>query len=65
MPSFGIGADEYSFRKEVDQIQLGSMTMTNISLDFSVFHENINSINGLIGLDILKHGGFVISLHQM
>jgi len=63
--SFGIGGDEYSFRKRIDQIQLGDMIMNNIGLDFGVFHEDINSINGLIGLDILKNGSLVIDLHRM
>lgn len=63
--SFGIGGDEYSFRKRVDQIHLGDLIMTDISIDFGVFHEDINYINGLIGLDILKNGNMIIDLHQM
>lgn len=63
--SFGIGGDEYSFRKQVDQIQLGDLILNDISLDFGVFHEDISSINGLIGLDILKSGNMMIDLHRM
>jgi len=63
--SFGIGGDEYSFRKLVDQVQLGDFTIDNTYIDFGVFHEDIDHINGLIGLDILKQGNMIIDLHQM
>lgn len=52
--SFGIGGDEYSFQKRVDQIQLGNFIMKDLPIDFGLLHEDINYINGLIGLDILK-----------
>ncbi|MBA9084345.1 hypothetical protein FHR92_000799 [Fontibacillus solani] len=63
--SFGIGGDECSFRKQIDQVQLGDFIMDNPYIDFGVFHENIDHINGLIGLDILKQGNMIIDLHQM
>ncbi|MNZ40074.1 hypothetical protein D3C78_575790 [compost metagenome] len=63
--SFGIGGDEYSFRKQIDQVQLGDFIMDNPYIDFGVFHENIDHINGLIGLDILKQGNMIINLYQM
>ena len=40
--SFGIGGDEYSFRKRVDQIQLGSLILNDVNIDFGVFHEDID-----------------------
>ncbi|GGD89870.1 retropepsin-like aspartic protease [Paenibacillus nasutitermitis] len=63
--SFGIGGDEYSFRKQVDQIQLGDLVMTDIPIDFGIFHDDINYINGLIGLDILKNGNMIVDLYRM
>ncbi|MFC4600231.1 retropepsin-like aspartic protease [Cohnella hongkongensis] len=63
--SFGIGGDEYSFRKQVNQIQIGDLILHDISLDFGVFHDDISSINGLIGLDILESGNMIIDLHRM
>jgi predicted aspartyl protease len=63
--NFGIGGDEYSFRKKIGQIQLCGFTMDNPYLDFGVFHEEINYIDGLIGLDILKQGNMIIDLYQM
>lgn len=63
--SFGIGGDEYSFQKRVNRIQLGRFVLNDILIDFGVFHEGIEHINGLIGLDILKSAEMVIDLHQM
>ncbi|MCA1291922.1 retroviral-like aspartic protease family protein [Paenibacillus sp. alder61] len=63
--SFGIGGGEYSFRKLIDQVQLGDYIMNNAYIDFGVFHEDIDQINGLIGLDVLKSGNMIIDLHQM
>lgn len=63
--SFGIGGDEYSFRKQVDKIQLGDLILNDISIDFGIFHEEIDYINGLIGLDILKSGEMIIDLQKM
>lgn len=63
--SIGIGGDEYSFRKQIDHIQFGRLTIKDLRIDFGVFNEDMNDINGLIGLDILKQGNAVIDLHQM
>ncbi|OCT16866.1 hypothetical protein A8709_00690 [Paenibacillus pectinilyticus] len=63
--SFGIGGEEYSFQKQVEQIQLGSLVINDIRMDFGIFHDDINHINGLIGLDILKGGNMIIDLQQM
>lgn len=62
--SFGIGGDEYSFRKRINQVQLGNFVMKDISIDFGIFHE-VSHINGLVGLDILKNGEMIIDLHRM
>jgi len=61
--SFGIGGEEYSFRKQLDFIKLGSHKRQNIKLDFG----NLDGwdINGLIGLDILMHGQFGIDLKKL
>ncbi|MET3210465.1 UNVERIFIED_CONTAM: hypothetical protein ABIC26_003425 [Paenibacillus sp. PvR008] len=53
------------FSKRVDQIQLGQFVLNDILIDFGVFHENIDYISGLIGLDILKSAEMLIDLHQM
>ncbi|WP_410513459.1 retropepsin-like aspartic protease [Paenibacillus sp. BR2-3] len=63
--SFGIGGDEYTFQKRVDQIRIGDLIMEDIPIDFGIFYEGINYINGLIGLDILKSSNMIIDLYQM
>jgi len=61
--SYGIGGEEYSFRKPVDFIKLGTHKITGMKLDFG----NLDDwgINGLIGLDILLNGKFIIDLVKL
>ena len=58
--SFGIGGEEYSFQKQVDSIKLDSYEITEMKLDFGYLGDW--DINGLIGLDILIHGQFILDL---
>ncbi len=61
--AYGIGGEEYCFRKPVDFIKLGSHEITEMKLDFG----NLDDwgINGLIGLDILMNGKFIIDLEKL
>lgn len=61
--AFGIGGEEYSFRKGVDFIKIGTHEIPEIKLDFG----NLDDwgINGLIGLDILMAGKFIIDLEKL
>ncbi len=61
--SYGIGGEEYSFRKPVDFIKLGNYQILDMKLDFG----NLDDwgINGLIGLDILMRGKFIIDLEKL
>lgn len=61
--SYGIGGEEYSFRKQVDFIKLGTHKNSEMKLDFG----NLDDwgINGLIGLDILMNGKFIIDLDKL
>ena len=61
--SYGIGGEEYSFRKPVDFISLGNYEIQDMKLDFG----NLDDwgINGLIGLDILMDGKFIIDLEKL
>ncbi|MEZ7171788.1 retropepsin-like aspartic protease [Sporosarcina sp. OR05] len=61
--SYGIGGEEYSFRKPVDFLKLGPHKICRLKLDFGNLHEW--GINGLIGLDILINGQFIIDLEKM
>lgn len=61
--AYGIGGEDYSFRKPVEFIKLGSHKIPEIKLDFgSLEHWGIN---GLIGLDILMNGKFIIDLEKL
>ncbi|MBB6451722.1 putative aspartyl protease [Salirhabdus euzebyi] len=61
--SYGIGGEDYSFRKPVDFIKLGNYEIPDMKLDFG----NLDDwgINGLIGLDILMNGHFIIDLGKL
>jgi len=61
--SFGIGGVEYSFRKQVDSIKLDSYEITDMKLDFGYLGDW--DINGLIGLDILMEGQFILDLGKL
>lgn len=63
MSSYGIGGEEYFFRKPVDYIKLGSHEIQDMKLDFGSLDGW--DINGLIGLDILMSGGFRIDLKEL
>lgn len=55
----GIGGTEQSLRKQVDWILFDNLSLKNAYLDFWDFSSH-GGINGLIGLDILEAGEFVI-----
>ena len=61
--AYGIGGEEYSFRKQAEFIMLGSHEIQEMKLDFG----NLDDwgINGLIGLDILMSGKFIIDLGNL
>ncbi|MCB5237702.1 MULTISPECIES: retropepsin-like aspartic protease [Niallia] len=61
--AYGIGGEEYSFRKLVNFIKIGTHEIHEMKLDFG----NLDDweINGLIGLDILMNGKFLIDLEKL
>ena len=61
---YGIGGTDYAFRTTVDKIRFGTFEARQFSLDFGYFNEAYG-INGIIGLDILLAGRFVIDLGGM
>lgn len=58
----GIGGKQRSLRKKVDGIRFGKLKINKLYLDFGMLDSDIN---GLIGLDILLNGRFVIDLDRM
>ena len=61
--AYGIGGEEYSFRKSVDFIKLGTHEISEMKLDFE--HLDDWGIHGLIGLDILMNRKFIIDLEKL
>jgi len=60
--SFGVGGTDYAFEKTVDSIELNGYRMSSKSLNFGQIDWDIN---GLIGLDILIPGRFIINFDKM
>ena len=61
--SYGIGGQAPAFIKNIDKIVLDNYICEKINLDFSRL--DYKDINGLLGLDILINGGFLIDLEEM
>jgi hypothetical protein len=60
----GIGGEDFAFRKEIDCASFGTFELKSLLLDFGNLDEGFG-INGIIGLDILLKGKFVIDLADM
>jgi len=60
----GIGGSEASVRRRIDRIQFDSFSADNFRLDFGSLQEH-PGINGLVGLDILIPGRFLIDLERL
>ncbi|QQE77847.1 aspartyl protease family protein [Alicyclobacillus sp. SO9] len=60
--SFGAGGTDYAFEKTVDSIEFNGYRMSSKPLDFGQIDWDIN---GLIGLDILIPGRFIINFDTM
>ncbi|MFD1673365.1 retropepsin-like aspartic protease [Alicyclobacillus fodiniaquatilis] len=60
--AFGIGGRDIANRKKVEQIQFENFTAVEFQVDFGRMDADID---GLIGLDLLITGSFVINLARM
>ena len=61
--TYGIGGKEHAFIKEIDGIILGDLILEKYELDITGYISD--DINGLLGLDILIKGGFIIDLNEL
>lgn len=62
---YGVGGSLHSFfSKEVDEISIGKVKMTDIKLDFGVIDPK-GYINGLLGLDLLIKLGAILDLKRL
>lgn len=57
----GVGGDDFSFRRRMDRIRFVDFSVDGMMLDFG----RIEGINGLIGLDVLRVGGFTLDLFEL
>ena len=65
MEYYGVGGSTHSaFVKDIDEIRVGSKSISNIDIDFGLIDHN-GEINGLIGLDVLINFGAVINLEKL
>lgn len=60
----GIGGREASVRRKIHRVQFYSFQMDDFPIDFGHIGED-TSINGLIGLDILIPGQFILDLGRL
>jgi len=60
---YGIGGQEFAFRKKIDGVLLGRKLMEGTELDFGYLGDD--GINGLIGLDLLMDSKAVVDLNKL
>lgn len=60
--AFGIGGRDVANRKRIDQIQFENFIAEGFQIDFGRLDVDLD---GLIGLDLLTAGNFVINLAKM
>jgi len=61
---YGIGGEQYAYRKKVDCVMMGSCSIDNCNLDFGMIDED-GYINGLLGIDLLIRAGVIIDLNNL
>lgn len=60
----GIGGREASIRRKIDRVLFDTFSVSDFHIDFGKIGE-YSGINGLIGLDILIPGKFIIDLSRL
>jgi predicted aspartyl protease len=61
---YGIGGEQYAYRKKVDNIKFGNLNIQGYKLDFGYIDEK-GKINGLFGIDLLMKLGLIIDLQKL
>jgi len=61
---YGIGGEQYAYRKSIDAIKLCDHELKNIKVDFGLI-DDYGKINGLLGLDILLNSNVNINLKNL
>lgn len=60
--AYGIGGSAPFYTKAMDEICIGPYVLTNHEIDVGILPKHHN---GLLGLDILMHNGFMIDFQQL
>ncbi|MDQ0191452.1 retropepsin-like domain-containing protein [Alicyclobacillus cycloheptanicus] len=60
--AFGIGGRDIANRKRIDRLEFGTFSVTDFQVDFGRLDDDIS---GLIGLDLLMAGNFVLDLSRL
>ena len=61
---YGIGGEQYAYRKSIDGIKLCEHELKDIKVDFGLIND-YGKINGLLGLDILLNLNANINLKNL
>lgn len=60
----GVGGSEFVYKKYVDSISIGDLTLDNFKVEIGVMDYGFD-INGIVGVDFLKSVKAVIDLDKM
>lgn len=60
----GVGGIEFVYKKNIDSIDLGSLTVKNFTIEVGVMDYGFK-IDGILGIDFLKEVGAIIDLDKM
>ena len=60
----GVGGIEFVYNKNIDKIIFGNLEIENFNIEIGVMDYGFD-INGIIGIDFMKHIGAVIDLDKM
>lgn len=60
----GVGGTEFVIVKQVDQIEVGSLTLKNFRVDMGAMNYGF-TIDGLLGFDFLQNVGATLDFAQM
>lgn len=60
----GVGGVEFVYKKNIDKIIFGNLEVENFNIEIGVMDYGFD-INGIIGIDFMKHIGAIIDLDKM
>lgn len=60
----GVGGVEFVYKKNIDKIIFGNLEIKNFNIEIGVMDYGFH-INGIIGIDFMKHIGAIIDLNKM